>query len=96
LGESAVDAQLGLVAEGVGAVAGELGQVLVGRTFGPAIDEVTSVGGYVSAHYYDRACPPLRGAAMIPVAGGCRMRTPALMSAMVLQSLHGEKAPREA
>jgi hypothetical protein len=37
LGELAVDAQVGLVAEGVGAVTGELRQVLVGRGVGPAV-----------------------------------------------------------
>jgi hypothetical protein len=39
LGELSVDAQVGLVAEGVGAVAGELGQVLVGRAVGPAVGD---------------------------------------------------------
>jgi hypothetical protein len=54
LGELAVDAQVGLVAEGVGAVAGEFGQVLVGRAVGPAVGDghvghlVPSVGVGVS------------------------------------------------
>jgi hypothetical protein len=39
LGELAVDAQIGLVTEGVGAVAGEFGQVLVGRAVDPTVGD---------------------------------------------------------